>query len=163
MNRRRLLVGLAALAAFAAVWSWWSSDRRQIERRVERLEELVSKSGPETALQGLARARGIIGLFASAFDVRARQLGFATGDPQELIRFVHGYRSRWDSIDLRVSSESIDIVPEHRRATQIASLDFRSGGPLGSGSELYRVQINWLREAGDWRIDYVDLIEIVRR
>jgi hypothetical protein len=160
VSPKRLLLLLAAVAALVALWSWWHSDRRRIERRVDELQELVSKSGEESAIQGLGRARAVTGLFAPAFEIRARQLGFTTGDTQELIRFVHGYRSRAEAIRMRVSTESLSVVAEHRRATQIAALEFLTGGPLGTGSEIYRVQINWMLERGEWLIDYVDLIEI---
>ena len=161
MTARRLALVLLALIAIPFIWTWWSSERRQIERQAERLEDLVSKLGAESAIEGVATARAITNLFASSFEVRAQQLGFSTRDRQELIRFVHRYRSTSDSIHMRIRQSSLSVASEHHRATQNATFEFLSGGPLSSSSERYRVQINWLLEDGDWRIDYVDLLEIL--
>lgn len=161
MTGRRLTLVLLALIAIPVIWSWWGSERRQIERQADRLEDLVSKSGKESGVEGLVTARAITSLFASSFEVRAQQLGFSTRDRQELIRFVYQYRSTSDSIHMRITQSSLSIAQEHQRATQNASFEFLSGGPLGSSSERYRVQVNWLRENGVWLIDYINLLEIV--
>lgn len=163
MTARRLLAVLALLVAIPLVWSWWSSDRRRIGRQIDRLEERVEKSGEETAIVGAARARAVTDLFASDFEVRARQLRFRTRDRQELARFVLRHRSSTDAIDLRIVTESLSLAPEHGRATQVATLEFLTGGPLSSSAERYRVQVNWVIERGSWRIDYIDLLEIVDR
>ena len=163
MSRRTLIACLFLIVLVAIGWNWWQSDRRQIARQLDHLQELVAKDGPESALEGLAEARAITGLFASAFEIRARQLDFATRDRQELIRFIHQYRSGSESIHMRVSTGTLNVVPEHRRATLDATLEFPSGGPLGGADEAYHVQVNWLEENGVWRIDYVDLLEIIDR
>ena len=132
---------------------------------------MVSKSAPkgtpesttESAIEKLAVARAISGIFAATFEIRAQQVGFQTDNRQELIRFVHHYRSGAASIQMRISTRSLHIVSEHRRATQNASFEFLTGGPLGSANESYRVQVNWLQEDGQWLIDYIDLLEIVDR
>lgn len=161
MDLRRLGLALVALAAIWVFWSWWSSDRRQIERQTDRLQKLVSKSGPENAIQGMASANAIAGLFATEFEVRALQLNFSTRNRQELVRFIFQHRSASDSIRMRVRDSSLSIAPEHARATQNATFDFPSGGPLGSADERYRVQVNWVEEEGEWRMDYIDLVEIL--
>lgn len=163
MSRRRLILGLVLLIAIAGMYLSWSSDRRRIQRQIESLQELVSKTGPESAIEGLAAARGITGLLASTFDIRADQLGFRTSDRTELMRFVHQYRSGAESIHMRVTTEALNIVPEHRRATQYATFEFVSGGPLSAAEEFYQVQVDWLLEDGQWLIDSIDLIEIIDR
>jgi len=158
---RRLLIVLAALFAVAAYWVWNHSDRRQIARQLDRLEELVSKNGSESALIGLARAREITDLFAPDLEVRAEQLGFATRDRQQLTGFIHSYRRGPDRIGMRVFDTSQSIEPQIGRATQAASFQFTGRGPLGAPSEVYRLQINWVERDSRWLIDYVDLVEIV--
>ena len=161
MTGRRLVLTLAILAALAAWWIWRDSPSREIARRLAELEELVEKSGPESSIDSLANARAITLLFAPHFEVRAEQLGFSTRDRQQLAGFIHGHRSTSNSIDMRIAAGALSFLPEHGRATQEATFHFLSGGPLGSGSERYRVQINWLDGDDGWRMDYVDLIEIV--
>lgn len=160
MTGRRWLLVVGALAALAAFWTWNGSDRRQIGRQMERLQDLVSKDGAESPLVGLNRARQIGELFATNFEVRAEQLRFSTRDRQQLAGFVHGYRRGSDRIHMRISDTSLSIMPELRRATQHASFQFTGAGPMGSPTEIYRVQVNWLREEVGWRIDYIDLLEI---
>ena len=161
MTPRRLAFTLAVLIAIPIGWSWWSSDRRQIGRQVDRLQDLVSKSGNENALEGLASARAITNLFASSFEVRAEQQRFSTRDRQELIRFIHRYRSTSDVIDMRVTNTSLSLAPEHGRATLVADFEFLSSGPLSSAPERYRVQVNWLLEEGRWLIDWVNVVDIL--
>lgn len=163
MTPRRLAVVLALLVALVALWTWNNSDRRRIGRELDRLADLVSKSGSESALGGLNRARQITGLFATHFEVRAEQLRFSTRDRQQLAGFIHGYRKGSERIAMRISDTSLSIAAELGRATQHASFQFTGSGPLGSPSETYRVQINWLKEDDRWRIDYVDLLEILDR
>lgn len=161
MRQRRLIIAITALIAVPLAWTWWSSERRQIERQVDRLQGLISKPGPENAISGLATARAITEFFAPSFEVRAHQFGFLARDRQELARFIHRYRSTSDSIDMRISDSSLSITAEHGRATQNATFEFLSGGPLSSSTERYRVQVNWLLEGGRWLIDYIDLLEVV--
>jgi len=160
MTPRRWLLAIALLAVVALFWTWNASDRRQIDRQLDRLQELVSKSGGESALIGLNRARRITELFATHFEVRAEQMRFSTRDRRQLAGFIHGYRRGSERIAMRVSATSLSIAPELGRAIQHASFQFTGAGPMGAPSETYRVQINWLKEEVGWRIDYIDLLEI---
>ena len=161
MTVRRWLVVLAVVVALLALWNWSRSDARRIAGRLDRMQELVEKSGAESQLVGLSRARQVTELFATPFEVRAEQLRFSTRDRQQLTGFIHGYRRGAERIRMRIFETTLSISPEVGRATQMASFQFTGGGPLGSPSETYRVQINWLEQHGDWRIDYIDLVEIL--
>jgi hypothetical protein len=161
MTPRRIGVAVLVLAALGLFWTNRSSDRKEIERQLDELTERVSRDGAETQLAGLNQARLITELFASSFEVRAEQLRFSTRDRREMAGFIHGYRRGSDRISLRASNKTLDIDEASRRATHRVDFQFTGGGPMGSPSERYRVQINWLEEEGEWRIDYVDLIEIL--
>lgn len=158
---RRLAALLLLFAAVPLLWTWWASDRRRIDRRLDELREAVEKSGPESALAAVASARAVTELFAEPFEVRAEAVGFSTRDRRQLMRWVHRYRSTAEHISMRIDRESLAVSGEHGRASLIAAFAFRSGGPLGDSSERYRVQVNWKEESDGWRIDYVDLLEIV--
>jgi hypothetical protein len=160
MTARRLALVVLALAA-VVFWITRSGDRQQIERQLDELSELVSKDGTETPLAGLNRARLVTEHFASHFEVRAQQLRFSSRDKRELTGFIHGYRRGSERINMSASVQALDIDEENRRATHRVDFQFTGGGPLGAPSERYRVQINWLEEEGQWKIDYIDLIEIL--
>jgi hypothetical protein len=161
MTPLRLGLAVLAIGLLIVFWSTRSGDRRRIERQLDEFQELISKDSVETPLAGLNRARLITELFASRFEVRAEQLRFSTRNRRELASFIHGYRRGADRISMRVSRATLDIDAENRRATHRVDLQFTGGGPLGSPSERFRVQINWFEEEGEWRIDYVDLVEIL--
>jgi hypothetical protein len=162
MTPRRIGVAVLVLAALGVFWTSRSGDRKAIERQLDELTELVSKDGVETQLAGLNQTRLITELFAGSFEVRAEQLRFSTRDRREMAGFIHGYRRSSESITMRTSGATLDIDDASRRATHRADFEFTGGGPLGSPSERYRVQINWLEEEGEWKIDYIDLIEILK-
>ncbi|MDX1644123.1 MAG: hypothetical protein R3244_07180 [Thermoanaerobaculia bacterium] len=162
MTPRRLAVALALLVALPALWTGWSSDRRRIEARLEELADAVEKSAPEGALEAVAAARAVTGVFAEPFEIRAAEAGFTTRERQDLMRFVHRYRSTSERIAVDIAVESLDIAGAHSRATMVATFLFRSGGPLGDSTERYRVQANWVEREGEWKIDYIDLLEIVQ-
>ena len=160
MSRRTLLIGLAMLLALGAWWYWRDTPSRQIARRLDEMQELIEKSGPESAVDSLATARAITLLFAPHFEVRATQLGFGTRDRRQLAGYIHGHRSTAASIGMRISAGNLSFLPEHGRTTQEVTFHFTTGGPLGSGSERYRVQVNWLEGDDGWLIDFMDLLEI---
>jgi hypothetical protein len=149
------------LVVLGIFWVSRSGDQKAIERQLNELTDLVSKDGAETQLAGLNQARLITELFASSFEVRAEQLRFSTRDRREIAGFIHGYRRSSDRITMRTSDKALDIDETSRRATHRVNFQFNGGGPMGSPSERYRVQINWLEEEGEWKIDYIDLIEIL--
>ena len=161
MTARRIGIAVLVLAALVVFWTSRSGDRGAIERQLGELTELISKDGAETQLIGLNRARLVTELFASSFEVRAEQLRFSTRDRREMAGFIHGYRRGSDRITMRTSGATLDLDAANRRATHRVDFQFTGGGPLGSPSERYRVQINWLEEEGQWKIDYIDLIEIL--
>lgn len=158
-----MLLVVTVLAVVAATW-WWTghgSDERRIQRQVDRLLELVEKEPGEGPLAGLERARAIGELFADPFEVRARPFDFHTRDRQALARAVQGYRASSDRVWAQASERRLQVDRENRRA--ILSLTARFGGSglsLG-GREAYRFQVNWLEQDGVWRIDYLDLLEVV--
>ncbi len=159
---RRLLL-LAALAAGLAAW-WWlgrGGDERAIERQLERLVELAEKEPGETPLAGLERARAITGLFAARFELRARPFDFATRDRQELARAIASYRAGPERISSRVTDRELWLDAEARRAAMRVTIEFGEGLALTGNRDAYRFQIGWVEENGEWRIDLVDLIEIV--
>ncbi len=163
MSRGRLLL-IAALLAGLAAW-WWlgrDDDERAIERQLARLMELAEKEPGETRLAGLDRARAISDLFAAQFELRARPFDFATRDRRELTRAIASYRSGPERIWSRVTDRELWVDADARRAAMRLTAEFGEGLALTGDRDAYRFQISWVEENGDWRIDLVDLLEVVR-
>jgi len=158
-----MLLVVAVLALAVATW-WWTgydSDERRIQRQVDRLLELVEKEPGETALAGLERARTITDLFAATFELRARPFDFHTRDRRVLAQAIQSYRARSARVWAQASERSLQVDGENRRAILYLTARFGGDRPALGGGEAYRFQINWVERDGTWRIDYVDLLEVI--
>ncbi|MGH9464008.1 MAG: hypothetical protein ACRD0X_00055, partial [Thermoanaerobaculia bacterium] len=131
------------------------------ERQLARLMELAEKEPGETRLAGLERAGSMVELFAAQFEFRARPFDFATRDRRELARAIASYRSGSERIGSRVYDRDLWIDGDARRAAMRLTAEFGEGLALTGDRDAYRFQIGWVEENGEWRIDLVDLVEVV--
>jgi len=157
--KKTALLLLGVIAAFVA-WTWWHGDARRIGRRLEYLTERIEKSPGEGQLAAALRAEEVARMFAEQFQFRARQFDFETRDRQALIRAVALYRLRSERIVSHILDKRLDIDATERKATMVFTARF-VGGWSAIGNDAYRFQFNWVEQAGEWKIEYVDLLEIV--
>lgn len=156
----RLVIAVAVLVAGWWVYGWLFSDSRRIERELEEIRELLSKSGHEAELAAVARAGDVTGRFADPFEVRARDYGGSMTDRRSVAGTIHRYRSSADRIAVIFSDH--DLTVDGSRATMEFVAEFQTTLLDGlSGSERYRFRIDWREQDGDWRIALVDLLEVV--
>jgi len=160
MNAKKLLAGLAATIAIILAWGWWSSDARRISSRLDDMIAAVAKSSGENQLNGALKAQEFAGHYAEPFVFRARQFDFETRSRQDLVRAVLLYRTRSERIATRVLDKRLDVDNATRRATMFVTARFVGGWRSGS-DDAYRFQLNWVEQAGEWKIDYADLVEVV--
>jgi hypothetical protein len=151
---------LVPIAAALAFWSWWSADRQRIGRALRGLSEAVEKSPGEGQLGAALKSQEAATFFAEPFEFRARQFDFETRDRRSLARNVALYRLRSDRIAVHIFDRRLDLDPAAREATMMLSARF-VGGLRGRGNEVYRFQLNWVEQQGQWKIGYVDLLEIL--
>lgn len=164
MSRKKTLTIVALAALVIAGWllvRWWVSPERKINKNIQQMQELVSKTPGETDLIALGKARRISEMFADSFEFRAEDFDFYTRDRQRLAAGVHQYRSYSQAIDMRVHEKQLTVNEEHGRATSHLTADFVTKARDITGREAYRFRIDWVEQDGDWKIDYVDLLEIV--
>jgi len=157
-----MAVGLL-LAAGVLTYFWWTSDSRRIGRLLDRCEDLVDKRPGEHDLSGLNKARRVGDLFASHFEVRAPQYKVMTTDRGELVRAVVRFRTRSESIHTRFSDRQLWVDAQLHRATLQTVVSFVTDIGGLAGSEAYRLQVNLAEEDGRWRIDFVELLEVLER
>lgn len=161
-KRLQALICLAVLlvGGWLAV-RWWVSPERKINKNIKRIQKLVSKAPGESDLIALAKARNISEMFADSFEFRAEDFDFHTRDRQRLAAGVHQYRSFSQAIAMRIREKELTVLEEHRRASSFLIADFVTSARDITGREAYRFRIDWVEQGDDWKIDFVELLEVV--
>ena len=136
MPNRPVVVAVAALVVLFAGWrllSWYTSPERRINVQLGEIRKLIAKAPGENNLEALAKARKATDLFADSFEFEARQY----------------------------PDKEISVDAEHQRATSHVTVQFITKARDLAGREAYRFQINWVERDGEWRMDYVRLLEVL--
>ncbi len=159
MPRTRRLAGVAVvLAASWLILGLWNSDARRIERRLAKLQKLAAKTLVETQFRGATKAKGIADLFTADFELIAEPENFSTSSRQDLIRGVMAYRSRSKSLVVDVLRKDLFIDPGGTIATHYAYVQFVSDLGDFAGTTTYPVQIEWVKEGGEWLIKKLEVL-----
>lgn len=164
LSSRGLQTAVALVALLIGGWlavRWWVSPQRQVNRNIKEIQKLVSKTPGESDLVALGKARNISEMFADNFEFRAEGFDFYTRDRQRLAAGVHQYRRFSQAIAMRVREKELTVDEEHRRASTYLTTDFVTKARDITGREAYRFRIDWVEQEGDWKIDYVELVEIL--
>lgn len=159
-------VGLALVGLLAAIGVWWlfgwyTSPERRINAQLGEIQKLISKAPGENNLNALAKARAATELFADSFEFEAQPFDFHTRDRQQLISGIHQYRSRAQTILMQFPDRDLSVEAQHGRATSHVTAQFITKARDLTGREAYRFQINWVEQDGQWRMDYVRLLEVI--
>jgi len=161
---RPVVAALAGLLLVLSGWwliDWYTSPERRIDGQLGEIQKLISKAPGENNLNALAKARAATELFADSFEFEARQFDFHTRDRQQLISGIHQYRTRAETILMQFPEREIAVDKELGRATSQVTAHFITKTRDLAGREAYRFQINWIEQEGEWRMDYVRLLEII--
>ena len=158
---RLALVGVVALAVGWGIYGWHTSPERRINKQLGRIQRSISKAPDESNLTALSRARAASDLFAPDFEFVAEAFNFHTRDRQQLIAGIHQYRSRAQTILMQMPEKEISVDETSGRATSYVTALFITKARDLTGREAYRFQINWVDEDGEWRMDFVRLLEII--
>ncbi len=154
----RLAAAVAVLAIGWLVLGLWNSDARRIERRLAKLQKLAGKTLVETQFRGAGKAKRIADLFATDFDFIAEPENFATSNRQDLIRGVMAYRSRSKSLLVDVLRKDLFVDPGGASATHYAYVQFVNDLGDFAGTTTYPVQIEWVKEGGEWMIKKLEIL-----
>lgn len=155
------LAGLLTLLGTWGIVSWYTSPERRINAQLSEIQKLISKAPGENNLTALAKARAATDLFADSFEFEAEQFDFHTRDRQQLISGIHSYRSRAQTILMQFPQKDLSVGADQGRATSQVTAHFITKARDIAGREAYRFQINWIESDGEWRMDYVRLLEIL--
>jgi hypothetical protein len=151
-------------AVLIAGWVWWSSDARRLGARLAELEAAFEKDGPEDQLASFGKTRRIVELFAPGFLILARPYEGSISDRQQLAAIVQRYRDSARTIDVSSGSRETEVHSERGTAetTAVFSISGDRGGG-GPGGERFRARIAWSRAEGEWRIQEVEILEVLER
>ena len=157
---RKALLPVLLLAAVLLLLGYWRSDRNVIQRRLDQVEELLAKQGPEDQLTAFGRARRVTERFSPGFLVLARPYEGAISDAQELARVVAGYRAGLRTLRLVNRQRSVSVDGEQGTAQMRLRVEAWSEAGSGPSRQSYDFRIAWLKEGGDWWIQEVDLLAV---
>ena len=157
---KRILALVAVVLAATAAYLWSQSDRRRIERALDRLESACEKEGPDSPMALLARNQTITGSFAPGFLAVAEPYQGSFTDAQELARAIHVYRASSRRISVDDAERRLEIG---RDGTAEMETVFRVAGESGSGPgiERFRAKLFWVEHEGDWKIREFRVVEVV--
>lgn len=161
--RLLLLYGILVLAVAGWLFSQWSSDRRRIERQLDRFRALVEKGGEESALTAANNARKVGNVLTRDFALHLEPYASAITDRSHLTLVVMGYRNRASRIGLSFRDQDLALDDQLKIGdmTLVAAISGTADG--ASYREGYRLRMRWVLEDDEWRIQRVDLLEIPER
>lgn len=159
---KRLASALAVLLAALAAGAWWSSDRRQIERRLDALVEACEKAGPDSPLSLLGRTQTILDSFAPGMLVQAAPYGGSFRDARELAGLIHRYRASSSRVEIAVTERDLVVRPN---GTAEMSAVFRIAGERGGGpgQESFRARLFWVESDGTWKVREIEIVDRLDR
>ncbi len=161
--KSRVVLLYAALAVAVAVWAYsqWNSDKRRIGRQLSRLQSLVEKDGEENALTQANKAAQLGDLLTGSFEIHLGPFSTVVTDRARLSQVMFQYRSRASRIQVNFRDQELEIDDRLRIGdmTTVAAVDGNAEG--GLYREAYRFRIRWVVEEKEWRMQRVELLEIL--
>jgi len=157
---KRVVAALVVVVAAWAAWSWWRSDERRIAARWRGALDAFEKRGPEDQLTSFGKVRDVVALFAPGFAISARPYEGTITDTQQLAGIVHRYRDGAARISVSDADRDIELF-ENRTAemTAVVQIDGDRGG--GPGRERFRVRVAWREDDGVWRVQELEIVEVL--
>lgn len=155
------LIALVLLSAIlVALFFWWTSDRRRIVAQFEALQEALEKSGEEGTFDRLGHARGVSEVFADGFVILAQPYEGTIADRQQLMAIVDRYRASAERISVSDSDVEVQLRPNATAdmTAVVEAVGMRPGGP---GRERLRIRVAWREDAGVWRIQELEVLEVL--
>ncbi len=156
----RLVALLALTASLVGLFFWWRSDRRRIVAQFEILQDELEKSGDEGTIDRLGHARGVAEIFVEGFVILAQPYEGTIEDRQQLMAVVDRYRASAERITVSDSEVEVQLRPNATAdmTAVVEAVGLRPGGP---GRERLRIRIAWREDDGVWRIQELEVLEVL--
>ncbi len=166
MRNLRILIPAVLVAGaalyFGYFYLWLEDDERIIHSKVNRLVEVAGKDGNETVFVGVSRAREIADHFSSDFSLDlGRPFPGGVSGRDELTAAIVQVRANAQELSLRATDRQLEIAEDGESAV----MELTGRGSLshsgGEAREARRFRVEWIREDGDWKIETVELLDII--
>jgi len=158
-QRKWLVLALGLLLAGVAYWVIRGSDRTEdaIQERMDELQTLAGKDGPESKLESLGRARR-----AGTYVTDRPYLEVMRGGPvfdrrEELVSFLAGMRSRVANASVSFRTNSLELLPGDDRARMSVTVYVTATIRGEKQSYRERYQIQWELIDERWQISSLEL------
>ncbi len=165
---RAARLGVGLVAAVLLVWvgfGWWSSEVRQIRRRLDALAETASVGGGDTSLVRLAKAARLAGYFTEDITIDL-------GSPSTVIRgrdtlMAMAARIRVSPEGLRIELVDVQITVDAEGARATASMTVQGSGiAFATGDQMIdarEMEMTLVKLDGEWLIQGVSAVSAIRR
>lgn len=159
-NLTPILYAALGIAIGLYVYSLSGGEERQIEKRLDTLQELVEKDGPESDLDGANKARKLGLLFARQFEIRLTPFQQVVTDRQRLMQVMLGYRRGSEKVGVGFREVQVELQGGGSATMDLVAV--ATGWTDGQPSrEAYRFHLVWTREEGEWRILEAEMLEVL--
>ena len=159
-----ILIVVIIVAALFAFRHFTESEEGRVRRRLALLSERVEKKGDEAAIKMALRVRRIGELFSRATVIEA-DLYDLSGDyrPENLSSLAAAISARFNTLALTFYDIRLEFLEERvALATMTATLKGRGKieGPLDAAHE---IEVELVRDEGEWYISRISLLDVLER
>lgn len=168
MVDNRMLAGgiiVAVVVAVVALWVLGGDDNEQaIRHRLAKLERIVEKKGPETALEAGMKFNSLAGYFTDPCTVITPH-GVFSGQlsNQELVRQATGARASLENLSVSFTGIEFATVSD-TQAEFLATVQGSARFPGGkTETDVQEVRVKAVRSEGEWRFASFTVVEVLER
>lgn len=155
-----LLYGALAIAVAVWLFGQMGGERRQIEKRLEALQDLLDKDGQESPLSAANKAHSVGSFFAREFEVILGGYGSgAVPGRQQIAQALLRYRTPPSRVDVTFRDIEIQLDAGERGADMTATGVAAATIDGNLSRRRFRFAFRWIKEDREWVIQRAELIE----
>ena len=160
---RRPLVPLLVLGGVIFLgWKFWPAGEivHQLDRKMDELVRLASKTGQETNFVEIGVARDIQSYFAREVELVFGPPVGTVRDRQQIPPAILGARRMASQLDVSWSNRSAEVAADEQSVDYLVTISVAGDRSGETRRDRRRFLIHWIREDGDWVIRRVELQEV---
>ncbi len=161
MNLRRWIIACLSIGLVVfCIWHWWPDDLRRVERRMNKLFEVVGKNGPESLPVSALRSTEAGSYLGSNVVLKLGEPFPSTMRRSDSIALLQQARMRVETLSVKSRGHEITRLPDGSIRTDITidatvTVKGQQENILGS----YR--FDWAHDGEDWKIIEADALQVI--